>query len=325
MNSQFGFDFGAVAEFKPIEMARGTWNDRRGDEVLPGEVEEAQLHLGEAPVAVIDLFKAGVEAATQTVNDIRSDTRHGQFRYHELRATRLEPSAQDLEDFIAGCRAQAKGGPVIGKVNWKVREAFVCSTYAVHVENVGTLFAQSRRVNGRIGLSFVPGPRGSFFLDGYEDSMQSVALPYDVWGPTYAADKLANSNKGVASVQTFRYENRQYFVSGTTSGGGTNVIHGTAWRLCLPEQWHGERYSYHSLGVAVNAGTRQCGDRRGMVVLVRGREFVVEEAVLVYDLNGWHLTANHLAEAESEDDEPASDQEGDEEEDGLCSVEEAVA
>lgn len=186
MNSQFGFDFGAVAEFKPIEMARGTWNERRDDDVLPGEVEAAKLNLGEAPVAVIDLYKAGVEAATKTVNDIRSDTRHGQFRCYELRAARVEPNARDLEDFIARCRAQTKAGPTIGRVSWKVREAFDFSTYAVHVENVGTLLAQSRRVNDPIEVSFVPGLRGSFFLDSYEDSMQSIALPYDVWGPTYA-------------------------------------------------------------------------------------------------------------------------------------------
>jgi hypothetical protein len=274
---------------------------------------------------LIDLFKAGVDAATKIVNDIRSDTRHGQFRCYELRATEIESSAHDLEAFIACCRTQAKAGPVIDRVSWKVREAFDCSTYAVHVENVGTVLAQSRGVNGSIGLSFVPEPRDTFFLDSYEDSMQSIALPYDVWGPTYAADKLAYSNTGVASVPTFRYQYREFFVSGTTSGGAVRGIHGTAWRLCLPEQWHGERYSYHSLGVAVNEGTRQRGDRRGMVVTVRGRELVVEEAALVYDLTGRHLTTHLTSGIGSEDDEIESEDEEEEAEERPRDVEEATA
>jgi hypothetical protein len=150
MNSQFGFDFGEVAKFEPIEMPPGTWTERLSEAMLPREVEMALGQINEVPEGVARLFEAGVAAAARTLSDIRGDTRHGEFRGHELRSIRIEHVGQDISDFISLCRMQTSAGPVTGRVTWKVREAFDCSTYAVHVENVGTLSAQRWLVNGQV-------------------------------------------------------------------------------------------------------------------------------------------------------------------------------
>ncbi|WP_205804622.1 hypothetical protein [Burkholderia sp. Ac-20365] len=191
----------------------------------------------------------------------------------------------DVVAFVAACEAGSRSTGLEG-VSWKFRNQVIGEiSYAVHVAEIGAVFAERWNDREEWRFHFEPGKKGDFWLDSYRDSMTSVELSYSVWGPAYAADKIAYSNKGVASVPTFQHGGRHYLITSIANFANSATKHGRAWRLSLPDLWHAETYSYETQGSAVEAGKIERGDRRGLIVSVRGVQYVLEAAIEVFDRN----------------------------------------
>ncbi|MFP3637737.1 hypothetical protein [Paraburkholderia sp. SIMBA_054] len=308
MNAQIGFDFGET-RFDAIESPEGTWKFEGNFFEHPSLVvwlDGARKLLLRAPEALHALFLSGFDAASTSAQKAADADANGKYCFDSLDRFDVEADVATVETFAALCRTGVRCGQTTDVV-WKIRENFAQATFAVHVDGIGSLFAERWVGRDEWRMRYQPGSRDKFFRESYLDGMNSVELPYAIWGPAYAADKIACSGKGVASVSPFVVDGRQYILSDSMSGlkGQAGLIFGTAWRLGLPEQWNSETYSYHSQGVAADCGRLQRGDRRGLVVAVRGTKYVLEAAMIVFDPQGRdvRLDRNDQSETSDSDDD----------------------
>ncbi|WP_321874630.1 hypothetical protein [Burkholderia ubonensis] len=144
--------------------------------------------------------------------------------------------------------------------------------------------------------------RDRFFLPSYKDGMRYVRLSESVWHPSYCADKIAFA-KDVASVKPFKFRGRLW----VNVGGSGNVDYreGTCWSLRPIEQWGEPRHTYESQCRAVDARAFERGSHRGLVVSVRGKQYVLDTPLLCYDDSVRSARSDDEEESETTaDDEP---------------------
>lgn len=331
---QAGFDFGDVQQVKPIEMPPGTWerNQERPNVDLAAIVRlaaSARANLGKAPACVREYFEVGVQQLEAGVDSLQNVGEVKRWDLSALEEFEFEPEVPMIETFEALCRQQSRAAAQSAGVQWKVREHIEAKYYAVRVEDVGTVILRKYFYHDTVSIRYEPpsllGRRCTyrFFLDSYADEAKSVEMPHKLWGIAFAADKIAFSGKGKASVPTFRYAGREYVVTSRTSSikNENPYAIGTAWALCPVSQWSGKTYSYQEHIKMLEDGRQERSDYRGIAVLVRGQEMVIESAMFVYDLNAEPLTFQLDAGETTEDEESAptllEEYEEQEEEDGA--------
>ena len=147
--------------------------------------------------------------------------------------------------------------------------------WAMHVDGVGTLTA--RRWASGASASFTPG-RDPALRESYRDTQPTHALAVEYWREAYCADKLAMAGEGVASVPTFTYGGQEWINDGGWYGPG-KLAGCEGWRFVPLADWHGPTYSYSTQCRAWDEGCLERGDRRGLVVSVRGQKCVLAGAV----------------------------------------------
>lgn len=180
-------------------------------------------------------------------------------------------------------------------------------TAGIHIEGFGSLTASWYEFR-RWGESE---PRGSvmyqltrdhFFLPSYRDGMRYVRLLENVWRPSYCGDKIAFA-KDVASVKPFTYRGRLWVnVAGSYD---RDYREGTCWSLRPVEQWFEPKHTYESTRRTIEAGAYERGSHRGLVVNVRGKQYVLDTPLLCYDDSVRTDESDDEGESETAaDDEP---------------------
>ncbi|MGF6440226.1 hypothetical protein [Paraburkholderia youngii] len=295
---QSGFDFGDLQAVRAIEVAAGTWeqNYERPSLGLPdfqAMAVNARAKLNTVPASAREYFDAGVQRFEAALGSLKNAVEVKRSDLSTLEEFEFEPEGPLAEAFTSLSRRHSGAATPADGVKWKVREQIDASYYAVRVEGVGTVILRKYFHHDTVSITYEPpSPLGRrctdrFFLDSYADAAQSIELPHKLWGVAFAADKIAYAGKGKASVPTFRYGGREYVVTSRLSSikNGSAYAIGTAWALCPISQWPGKSYSYQEHSKLLEDGRQERSDYRGIVVLVRGQEMVIESAMFVYDLN----------------------------------------
>lgn len=278
MSEQFGFDFGDAAARAFALDEPGTWLDPE----YTVEQYRAMFAKGTDAVQRIagparPLFARGLALAGDELEKMVERCDEDDEPRHLWRVT-CKPTDDEFDAFVAHCRAMV--GSVFDGIEYKVRDEDGCvATAAMYVRDVGTLIAWRWSETNR-AIDFQPW-RDSFFLDSYRDRIHAIEAPYSTWGHAYCADKLANSNDGIASVPTFVVNGREYINDGGFSRGSYRECEG--WSFTAFSDWQGATFSYRSQCRAWDNGSLERGDRRGLVVRVRGQLCVLDGAVKVYD------------------------------------------
>jgi hypothetical protein len=278
MNDQFGFDFGNDASERFSAQEPGTWLDpefttaqytaifAKAREVVQGIAGPAR-----------SLFWRGLEAALAEQAEMLKRCELDDEPYHLCR-TRCDPSDDEFDAFVEHCQQMI--GAALPGIAYKVRKVPRDGlTAAMYVRDLGTLIAWRWSADNR-SIDFRPW-RDSFFVDSYRDGMPAIKAPYSTWGGAYCADKLAYSNDGVASVPTFVLNGREYINDGGFGSGNYRECEG--WTFCALVDWQGPTYNYRSQCHAWDDGSLERGDRRGLIVRVRGQLCVLDGAATIYD------------------------------------------
>lgn len=301
MSDQIGFDFGDIATVIGAAHPRD-WRD-------PEHFNSQWLVLTQA--AAVDVQRIAGPARPLFARNIETALAYfqgaitGEPEEYE-RPWRLDgynATEQEAAAFIEHCERFA--GTSRNGFEYKTRKTFGVETFAMYAENVGSLLAWVWPNDNRSNVIFHP-YRDSFFEPSFRDDAHRHYLPVGQWQPSYCADKLAMAGTRVASVQPFTFNGRQYVITGTTSIHGKRE--GIAWSLSPFSDWKGETFNYESQNIACCDGRIDRGDRRGLVVQVRGQLCVLDSAVTVYDDHvkiGEPDTYRH-----DEDDEAESETEG---------------
>lgn len=299
MSNQFGFDFGDELAAAPAVLPAGSWLSPK----FTTQDYEALLTKAETEVQRIAgagrcLFRQGIEAAKTGYGKLLARIGQTTNCAHSLGCTDMEPPESELTAFVAHCFAMA--GASCPGFEYKTRRQAHMLTVAMYAEGVGTVIVREWQ-NKNIGVDYHPW-RDSFFLPSFRDDLQAVYAPRSLWAATYCADKIAYSDNKPASVPTFALNNREYINDGQTGHG--NYYEAEGWSICALADWRGPTYSYRTQGQAWNEGTLERGDRRGLVVSVRGQLCVIDGVILVYDDK-----ATEPLELPPDDNDPSSDRE----------------
>jgi hypothetical protein len=110
-------------------------------------------------------------------------------------------------------------------------------------------------------------------LPHFKDDAPVYELPEQIWSAAICCGALCESNDGVASVRAVTYEGRMYAITGGLFSREHSEA--VAWLLVPREVWAGPTFTYESAVASFQDGSRQRGDERGLVVSVRGKQFVL--------------------------------------------------
>lgn len=280
MNNQFGFDFGDNNDSTLIVNPIGTWTSPRFTIQNYRDIfSKAQDRLLMIAGAGRPLFRLGLESA---VSQLEAMMNHRQIEDDEqftLWRMKVEADDQEVKSFIEQCTNMPESPfPLF---EYKIRHRSTTTTYGMFVEDLGSIIVRIWNQND-IGVDFYPW-RDSFFLESYSDTIERHSLSYSIFGVAYCADKIAYSNDGVASVPTFTFKGRQYINTGGLSHGKYSECNG--WSFCRFEDWKGETFSYQTQSEACDDGRIERGDRRGLVVRIRGQLCVINGVANFFDAN----------------------------------------
>lgn len=280
MNNQFGFDFGdnhtSTLHVNPI----GTWTSPRFTIQNYRDIfAKANNRLLSVAGAAQPFFRLGLESAVAQLEEMMNRRDIDDDEKFTLWRMKIEVDDHQLTSFIDHCKNMTESP--FAETKYKIRHHSTMTTFGMFIEDIGSIIVRIWNQNN-IGVDFYPW-RDSFFLDSYKDTIKRHSLSYSIFGVAYCADKIAYSNNGVASVPTFSFEGRQYINDGGYSHGKYNECKG--WLFCPLEDWRGDTFSYQTQCAAWDEGRIERGDRRGLVVRVRGQLCVINDVTTFYDEN----------------------------------------
>ncbi len=304
MSGQFIFDFGDDTAVAFTEHHAGTWNDRAFTTVQYHDLfakADAALHRISGACRV--MFESGINAAKAQHAAMLAHNSYEDNEPYRLWRTNFELPQEVLTAFVADCFANA--GKNTDGIERKTRRKMQTSTAAMFVPDIGTVIVY-QWASGHAGVDYRLW-RDAFFLESYRDDLQTISAPYATWGGAYCADKIAYSDNGIASVPTFILNGREYVNDGGFSKGCYRECEG--WTFRPLADWRGPTYSYRTQCQAWNEGRLERGDRRGLIVRVRGQLCVLDGAAIIYDDNAIEPVFTEAGDEDIPEDEPVADDE----------------
>lgn len=303
MVDQIGFNFGS-SEPDLQEQEDGGWNDPQFTfqqyAAMFAKAEDTLQLLGGLARALADRGLAEAREQHKCMQECPRDDGSA----YDLWRSRFELSDQEANDFVKHCEAMSR--IATAGMEFKVRRGHDGHVYAgMYVAGLGSVIVR-RWASDNIGADFHLF-RSPFFLASYRDSQAAYHVPDSVWEKAYCAEKLASSNDGIANVPTFTYCGREFINDGGWGRGDYRECEG--WTFRPIADWNGPTYTYKTQCRAWDEGRLERGDRRGLVVSVRGTRCVMDGAALFYDTNPRNgaSSANDVEDTLPEGDEDELD------------------
>lgn len=311
MSDQFGFDFADMAEPAYAELPIGGWLDPQFTTAEFNAIfERAALVVSTLTGAMAILFGGALEAAKEEhAKMLATCERTG--AYHLWRVA-VSAEASLIEAFKAACIACEC--PVSG-AEFKTLTERRMTVHAMYVPDFGSVLVRQWAADN-IGIDYYPW-RDSFFMPSFRDERRVVKALESVFADAYCADKIAESNEGIASVPVFMHDGREYINDGGMSHGTYRECGG--WSFCSMADWNGPTYSYRTQVKAWDEGRTERGDRRGLVVRVRGHLAVLTGETIFYDDDaiGFSRASSDEAKSAAPDDDEAGWPEDETEDEGA--------
>ena len=299
--AQTGFDFFGGDTTAPFsEHLEGTWIAPR---FTTNQFIELFAKADAALLSVADpsrvLFRMGIEAARNQNAAMLSHRARNEEETYSLWRTDFVQDPEQLDAFMAYCLTFA-GTQTHGAqgVELKICRSHAMTTYAMFVKDIGTVIY--RQWADSDCIDYHPW-RDTIFLDSYSDNMPAIFAPHGAWSSAYCADKLAYADGGIANIPTFKLNGRQYINSGGCSQGNYRECNG--WTFRPLDDWHGPTFSYRTICQAWDEGRTQRGDKRGLIVSVRGQLVALDGVARIYDDNAAEVIFTHMDDTEEETDE----------------------
>jgi len=276
--TQSGFDFPLDIHPQFAEQPAGTWHTpkfTREEYARIFEVAEARLE--DLNWTQRQMFALGLQAArADHAEKLSCWNPRGPYG---LLQSQIEPDAILFDQFMVGCNSMIDGDWDSPGHDYKRRVSRFRVETGLHRLDVGTLVV-SQWYDGVVRVSFRP-TRDPFFRKSYLDDVPMYRVHDDLFADHCCAQALSDSGAGVAKVRVFTHEGRQYVNTGGLYSRDFRSC--DAWRFCALDDWRGPTYSDESQSLAWEEGRTQRGDRRGLVVSVRGQLAVLDSLVTFYD------------------------------------------
>lgn len=266
MDDQADFDFGHEGPLSSFSQPAGTWlvQEFTAEEHTTRLQDAEACAVGLVPVLAA-LYMRGIHAARAELERLAKVRVAGEaFGLHAISVTAFSHELYELQHQDLGADIEIKS-----RCNTEAGQML-----AVFAQHVGTLAVRSHADGSRsIGYAHY---RSADMLPSYRDDKPVYELPEAIWGPAYASQAIAEAGDGIARLKTFRHGGREWINDGGMYFSGNASCEG--WAIARRAYWESETYSYRDQVAAWDAGTLERGDRRGLVVKVRGLECVLTGA-----------------------------------------------
>lgn len=282
MSDQIGFDFGGDHVPAYALQPEGSWlapkHTRAELEAIFAKAESLTCAL---PEAARPLFLAGVAEARAQLEHMADHLGDRMPAQIALWRSNFEVEPDQLRAFVSLCMGQR--GRSIGGIEYKARDCDsmirTSLVLGMHVQGAGSIVVHQWGQDN-IGIDYKP-YRAHLFLPSYLDEIREVFEPCTTWAKAYCADKLSEAGDSAASVPAFTINGREYINTGGMSSGSYRSCQ--ACTFVPASEWLGPTFTYQGLIRAFDEGMAERGDRRGLLVKVRGQQCVIDGVTLVYD------------------------------------------
>lgn len=260
----------------PAAMPAGTWlAPRRSVQEMVALYAQAHQALRRAPAGIVrEVFEERLEAACMALQAQRA--RCGDA--HAASLARPDDSSIECDRAVAFAEAAQVIGTAGAIVRARVRVDEGHGDAGVEVEGAGSVVV--RWWGEEPAATFVRW-RDRFMLDSWKDEALRIEAASALWSKAYSADVLCMSGDEVASVPACQVGAHLVTVTGMTGGG--RIERGWGWQLVPAARWSGVTYSYTSHCEAMERGSIERGDSRGVRVRVHGRECVMARGIVLID------------------------------------------
>ncbi len=222
-------------------------------------------------------FELGMKAAQEAHADML--TCSARSEPYALMRSPIHPDAETLVAFVKGCTNMIDGDWDSPGHDYKRRLSRHMVEIGLHHLDMGCVVVRQWD-DGIIGVDYRP-TRDGFFRDSYRDAMRMIRVSDDLFAGHGCVQALCEAGKGVAAVRTFCHEGREYLNTGGMYSA--NYRSCDAWSFCALADWRGPTYNYRTQCQAWDDGRTERGDRRGLVVTVRGQPAVLDGMVTFFD------------------------------------------
>lgn len=268
----------------------------------------ARAALPGLPVQLAKLFELGL-AETERSLYLRLDQREHRFdEAMRLFDVSFEMTQEEYNDFVARLPALALA---VAGLAYRLRNQRTYKSFVVWVPGVGSLEGNAYD-DGTCRCEF-DAQRSPALLPRYYDESPQFEVPEAVWREGMCLAALCET-KGRPSIRPISHGGRLYALNGASHCGPRSEGHG--WALAPREAWKGAVCSQEELHEAYDNGDRFRGDMRGLLVAVRGVEFVFAEYAVFIDNNTYASRATQALVGE-QFEQPALSELGDDEHEDL--------
>lgn len=272
----FGFPPACKPAFR--EWAAGSWHAPCFTaKEYEARLERARRHLPSLMGPAMEIYRRGIEAASEGFNRaLQGDGMRLDLPRESPKLT-LQVDATQRTVFVDHCVFMVDGGWDSPGLEFKV-------SVRQHVTRVGMTCCEtgstvvSTWADGLIGVDYSVG-RDPFFFPSFREGQRIIHTPHFEQGPRDCDGGMAGMRDGVTDVPVFPIDGRNdVIVEGTNAHDGQRI---QAWSFSLLHEWQGPRYTFADQAKAWQTGRTEHGDRRGLVVKVRGQAVVLDAAVTI--------------------------------------------
>jgi hypothetical protein len=273
---QLGFGF--LPDCKPTyrELPAGSWLSPCFTALeYKARLERARKYLPSVTWPARGIYQRGLDAAREGFDQAlgNSQARDDAAREWPRLTLQVEPAQRTA--FVDHCVFMVDG-------EWDSPGLEVKVSAHKHLTRVGMYCCETGSVvvttwaDGLVGVDFAIG-RDPFFLPSFREGQRVIHAPHFEHESYDCGGEFVGLRDGVTDVPVFTIEGRDYVADGGRAHNDCPRIQ--AWSFCLPGEWHGPIYSAAGQSKAWDEGCTERGDRRGLVVRVRGQAVVLEGAV----------------------------------------------
>ena len=276
MTEQLGFGF--LPDSKPTYRelpASGWFSPRFTVNEYEARLERARKYLPSVMWPAREIYRQGLETARESFDRALDNGQARDAAVREWPSLTLQVESTQRTEFVDHCISMVDGEWDSPGLEFKVSAHKHLTRVGMYCCDTGSVVVTTW-ADGLVGVDFAIG-RDPFFLPSFREGQRVIHAPHFEQETYDCSGEFVGLRDGVTDVPVVTIEERDYVADGGRAHHDCKRIQ--AWSFCSPEEWGGPTYSEAGQSKARDEGRTERGDRRGLVVRVRGQAVVLDTPV----------------------------------------------
>ena len=276
MIEQLGFGFLPDCKLTYRELPAGGWfSPCFTANEYESRLERARKYLPSVMWPAREIYRQGLEAAGESFDRALDNGQAREAAAREWPRLTLQVESKQRTEFVDHCISMVDGEWDSPGLEFKVSAHKHLTRVGMYCCDTGSVVVTTW-ADGLVGVDFAIG-RDTFFLPSFREGQRVIHAPHFEHETYDGGGEFVGLRDGMTDVPILTVEGREYVADGGRAHQDCKRIQ--AWSFCLPEEWGGPTYSETGQSKAWDEGRTERGDRRGLVVRVRGQAVVLDTPV----------------------------------------------